>query len=377
MAASSNEMPSSNPTSDKGMDWSPGTSTQKGLLDCPEEVLERIFAHLGFKVPSDADNAPLFCEETTISGIRLVRNPSNIGAMGLALSSRRFLPILSRTFQAIRITTREGFGRGSDAECRALVSVAGPNLHLLSIEDSKHVGAATLHGLIRHCPHLAVLDLTKTPSIGSEELAAYIEHTGHNLQSLCLDSVHARDDVLLSVANFCTTMRDLRLLDLDSTVSADALKAAVSKVAPSVRSLRLSALFGRGLSIDAITPSSLSDDGEVAFPCLQRLDLTSLGWMSGADVVTYLLRIAKHCPGLAKLSITPRTVAQSPFLDPEQIQKIQREAFPLFREGGALSTAYPRGDVPTYGFDKIRNRRCCGHQVANHGTAPNVAPHPA
>jgi hypothetical protein len=314
------------------------------LHHCPSDVVERIFVHLGRAFVPDAASAPLSTDATTLGGMGFMRTDANAGAMALALSCKRFLEIFSRSLRAVVVTSRHPFGSGSDGNTRALVSVAGKNLRLLRVDDSKYLGPDTFRALSRYCSTLAVLDLADTPGVCSDALARYVAACGRSLEALRLRSLYAGDDVLRSIADSCTALAELRLLDLDSDVSFCALQAALTSASGTLKCLVLSNLFGRDLTAAALLPSGGGAEPP-AYPLLDCVEFEGLGFMSGTDAFALCKALSLHAPRLQRLRVSPRPSFEGAYLSHSQVLELRSTVFPLF------SDQFRNVRGVAYGFD--------------------------
>jgi hypothetical protein len=286
----------------------------------PEEVLERIFAQLNFP------------RGTKLSGPRLWDSESNRAAMCLALCSRTTLKTFASTISTVSMDVRNHFGNGMDEQVATLIAIVGPNLKRLVLDAvGKQVGPRTCRAIRMHCPNITSLYLADLPSVTSRDLALIVACTGKNLSTLWLRGVYAGDDVLESIAQHCTALTELRLVDLESDVSAAPLERALLRVTPTVSALYLANVAGRGLSSSALARACTQE-----WPVLTTLHFIGLEWLAEPETVSLLISLGDHAPKLSNLLLSLRSLQTSPLFTESQIREIRGhlKGFTSRQDGG-------------------------------------------
>jgi hypothetical protein len=273
----------------------------------PDEVIERIFAQLDF--PSG----------TKLAGSRLWESESNKAAMSLALCSHRNLRIFSSTISGISMDFRFHFGSGMDRQVATLISIAGLALNYLVLNAvGKQVGPRTCFAIITRCPNISSLHLSELQSFASSDIARMIARTGKNLKSLWLRDVYAGDDVLDSVATHCEAITELRLIDLNNDLSSLSLERVLVRITPTVVSLHISNVLGRGLSSLTLAPACARE-----WPALTTLYLRSLEWLDGPDAKSIFIALGNNAPNISSMRVSRRSVHSPPLFSEEQIAEIR------------------------------------------------------
>lgn len=315
------------------------------IEDLPLEVISRIFVYLGFD------------DEVHLRGQMLWRNDNREAAMALALTCTTLRDVFARTVRSIEMNSRFRFGVGSDQQISALLAVCGQGLTRISLSDLKTVANATVCAAIRYCPNLRELHFKDLVGVPTEGLAQLVCARGSTLESLVLHSLYVGDDVLQNIADHCRTLRELRLKDLDNSVSPAALFHTLAALSSTIETLELSNLFGTGLC-DKTLPLMSQD---YSWPKLKHLEIRNLSWLSDQGLVEICRNLGKSKVDLSHLHISCRPERPGFPLAEEDIQSIKAE-YPQFE----------KFDEWSYGFNNREVISRCVHELMSYSSSPHV-----